>query len=497
MKNIFKVSALALCLMVTACSDFLDLKPRDMKVVSTVEDYRDILATYMRLVKTVDPLQEPLVFGEAYCSPKFVCAGLCGIYTGETTVQTTSGAAYYNSNSGTYTPDGKALLNWMRPDEEIWNRYYRFLGPINLIIESIPTAEGTDEDLRNYVKGEALAWRAYSFFKLLQFYSPYKQNEYGIPLTLTAIKDIGIAKPVRAAQSECFAQILKDCNEVLALLEKTGTHPWNCIYRKDFVQAMMAAVYHWKAMSGAAEATDWAQAEKYASAAMNMRSLTNESAVLKALFDCSRVNRMKPFEHDECYIRLKEGSWRQLLNETFRMAYYAENTEKRVDGIPKPEHLAMFKATDIRRQAWFTADGRSDKYSLLQDSYGAILIPFRLAEMYLIKAEALARQGKAGEAVAVMTEFCKARYTDDQTIPTDADKLLQLILDQRFCEFYHENDMRWFEMKRLGVKVERIVEGERYVLLPNDFRYTFPIPRRELELNVKMKQTPGWENVNY
>ena len=486
-----------ICFSTVACGDFLDLKPRDMKIVSTVEDYRDILATYMRLVKTIDPLQEPLVFGEAYSSPKFVCAGLCGIYTGETTIQTTSGAAYYNANSGAYTPDGKALLNWMSPDNELWNRYYHFLSPINLIIENIPTAEGKDEDLRNYVKGEALAWRAYSYFKLLQFYAPYKQNEYGVPITLTAIKDIGTAKPVRQTQSAGYAQVLKDCNEVLDLLTKTATRPWNLIYREDFIHAMMASVYAWKAMSGAAEDTDWANAEKQATLAMRQRQLTHESSILKMMFDCSRTNRQVPFENDEYYIRLKEGSWRQLLNESFKTAYYSDSNDPRVDGIAKPEHLAMFKNTDIRRTAWFMEDGRSNKYNLLQDAYGAILMPFRLAEMYLIKAEALVRQGKNAEAEAVMKEFCGSRYTQEQTIPTDGQKLLQLILDQRFCEFYQENDMRWLDMKRLGVRLERIVEGERYVLEPDDFRYTFPIPKRELELNTSMVQTPGWENVNF
>ena len=119
----------------------------------------------------------------------------------------------------------------------------------------------------------------------------------------------------------------------------------------------------------------------------------------------------------------------------------------------------------------------------------------RLAEMYLIKAEALVRQGKIGDARVVLQEFCSARYTDEVEIASDPETLLQEILDERIREFYQENDFRWLDMKRLGVRVERLVSGERFILQPDDFRYSFPIPLRELQLNKNMVQTPGWEKV--
>ncbi|MFR4036534.1 MAG: RagB/SusD family nutrient uptake outer membrane protein [Butyricimonas faecalis] len=61
-------------------------------------------------------------------------------------------------------------MSWMGTNDNCWNRYYSFLGPINMIIEGIKTADGDDERLRDYVQGEALVWRAYSYFKLLQYF---------------------------------------------------------------------------------------------------------------------------------------------------------------------------------------------------------------------------------------------------------------------------------------------------------------------------------------
>ena len=115
--------------------------------------------------------------------------------------------------------------------------------------------------------------------------------------------------------------------------------------------------------------------------------------------------------------------------------------------------------------------------------------------MYLIKAEALVRMGKVSDAQNVLREFCDARYTEKEDIPADEETLLQAILDERIREFYMENDFRWLDMKRLGVSMERIVNGERYVLESDDFRYCFPIPAKELELNKNMVQTPGWDRI--
>ena len=112
-----------------------------------------------------------------------------------------------------------------------------------------------------------------------------------------------------------------------------------------------------------------------------------------------------------------------------------------------------------------------------------------------VKAEALARQGNAGEAAIVLKEFKQSRYTKAIEIPSGADEVLKEILNERLLEFYMENDMRWLDMKRLGVSMQRVIAGEKFTLEPHDFRYTFPIPEKEMALNKNMVQNPGWENI--
>ena len=63
MKKLYILIALTSLFFVQSCDKFLDLKPENIQVVSTIEDYRDILASYMRLLKTVDGSQKPVLGG--------------------------------------------------------------------------------------------------------------------------------------------------------------------------------------------------------------------------------------------------------------------------------------------------------------------------------------------------------------------------------------------------------------------------------------------------
>ena len=45
MKKLYTLIALTSLFFVQSCDKFLDLKPENIQVVSTVEDYRDILAS--------------------------------------------------------------------------------------------------------------------------------------------------------------------------------------------------------------------------------------------------------------------------------------------------------------------------------------------------------------------------------------------------------------------------------------------------------------------
>lgn len=496
MRHLKYIIAALLCIQMSSCNKFLTLTPHDTKVVNSVEDYRDILASFMRYLKTPTLPSQDVVMGVGLSTLPFPSSevdGSLSIYTGESNL-TTESSYYYDRTNNVYTQTGKNALTWLNTNSSAWDNIYSFLGPINLIISSVPTAEGSDENLRNRVLGEALTWRAYAFYKLLQLYSPMKDNRLGIPVYLTPEKEIGEAMPERKSQTEVFQRILDDCNQALDLLTKTTYNDWNCAWNADFINAMMADVYAWKACSGAAADTDWANAEQHATAAMRGRNLVSSADMLKTIFDCSDNAYSKDLKNDEFYLRIVDGRWTYICDFTY--AYYEDGGV--ADGLVNKVNYRKFADNDIRKKAWFSADGtHNDKYNLIgSDMSQGCIMPFRLADMYLIKAEALVRQGKTGEGKAVLDEFRSHRYTGSlPTIGNDSEALLKVIHDERFKEFYMEGDKVWLDMKRFGDTMERTIAGEKNYLTADDFRYCFPIPAREMQYNKKMEQNPGWESV--
>lgn len=496
MRHLKYIIAALLCIQMSSCNKFLTLTPHDTKVVNSVEDYRDILASFMRYLKTPTLPSQDVVMGVGLSTLPFPSSevdGSLSIYTGESNL-TTESSYYYDRTNNVYTQTGKNALTWLNTNSSAWDNIYSFLGPINLIISSVPTAEGSDENLRNRVLGEALTWRAYAFYKLLQLYSPMKDNRLGIPVYLTPEKEIGEAMPERKSQTEVFQRILDDCNQALDLLTKTTYNDWNCAWNADFINAMMADVYAWKACSGAAADTDWNNAEQHATAAMRGRNLVSSADMLKKIFDCSDNAYSKELKNDEFYLRIVDGRWTYICDFTY--AYYEDGGV--ADGLVNKVDYRKFADNDIRKKAWFSADGtHNDKYNLIgSDMSQGCIMPFRLADMYLIKAEALVRQGKTGEGKAVLDEFRTHRYTGSlPAIANDGDALLKAIHDERFKEFYMEGDKVWLDMKRFGDTMERTIAGEKNYLTADDFRYCFPIPAREMQYNKKMEQNPGWESV--
>src|SRR5690606_17069648 len=105
-------------------------------------------------------------------------------------------------------------------------------------------------------------------------------------------------------------------------------------------------------------------------------------------------------------------------------------------------------------------------------------------EALLIQAECRIRLGMVQEGLQTLEELLRKRYLDGSYL-TDysftQQKALQLVLMERRKELLIRG-LRWSDLRRLNqdpsteTVLERHVDGVRYVLKPNDIRYTLPIP---------------------
>ncbi len=501
--------ALSLLILTTSsCSDFLTVQPRDKKIVSTVADYRDMMASYLLPITTINP-SSSLLSGSFKSAtggnsiPSFGSVGaVLAVFTGE--VPLAVAKPYYDVDlGGAITSVGRKVASWQYQNWDVWTRNYAFIGNLNVILNGLDSAVGDDEEMRNYIKGEALVWRAYSYFKLLQYYSPYNNNELGIVIHLDPVTNIGTTKPKRNTQKESFEQIISDCYQALDLIKESGSGRWNFAFREDFINAMLAGVYTYKGLSASAEGSDWQNAEKHATLAIGNRKLINTSAELVKFFNASLSGitaALGGYKSDEFFIRIMGGDNSTALFGTGNFASFYTNRSPSIgpgDGTVNNLYFEKYSDNDLRKSVYFRSN-KNSKYSLESltlllggsGSYG-LLMPFRLAEMYLIKAEALCRQNKP-EAYDVLEYFKESRYSVPSERAHNMDELLEEIILERELEFYQEVDMIWLDIKRLGKTLVKSIENEEYVLEPNDYRLSFIIPESEMIRNDNMVQNPGW-----
>lgn len=133
--------------------------------------------------------------------------------------------------------------------------------------------------------------------------------------------------------------------------------------------------------------------------------------------------------------------------------------------------------------------------------------PFRLSEQYLILAEAAVESNQATIANNALTALRQKRISGYQPVNYTDSQLRQQIRDERSKELIGEG-FRMSDLRRwnLGftrdgnytynpdVKNIMVYAGLQVSYNPGDYRYVWPIPADEMEINPQLagQQNPGY-----
>jgi hypothetical protein len=158
--------------------------------------------------------------------------------------------------------------------------------------------------------------------------------------------------------------------------------------------------------------------------------------------------------------------------------------------------LQAFEPDDARKQLWLGDNEQYYPYKYKVVTPGSPTTEYtmvlRLAEQYLIRAEAWARSGHPEEARADLNVIRQRAGLRDMGVTT-TELLLATILHERRIEFFSEWGHRWLDLKRTG-KVNAVMSG----VTPGkggswqSYKQWYPIPRSELLLNHNLVQNTGY-----
>ncbi|WP_077436518.1 RagB/SusD family nutrient uptake outer membrane protein [Sphingobacterium sp. CZ-UAM] len=473
------------------CKKYLQYTPADTRFLIDMQSIKQTLASYLynfqRNAKFLGDAPGPWLRDCYYSTTYLEYADVWSFYNLDT-------------KPSALTEVEKRLVDRTKLNNPEWASHYAIVGFMNLIIaEGLKTTD--NEEMKNYVVGEALVHRGYSLFKLLQYYSPVDDPALGIPLNTSIdanYKDLDLS---RKSQKEVFDRIISDLTDAEARINKTSPRAsYNIFYNYNVIYRLLAQVYHWYAsVSGSTEY--WTQAEKYADLAIN-----DQKAAAGALpLDLPNLKRL-------CFTGSvvtgaigTEGYPESIFNMNEITASYTNY------GYKFDLWNSLYHDNDLRKRAWFLSANKQT--TPIADLTPADINPisnklaalgpyrkfpaFRLSEQYLIWIEALAHTN-LDKAKEILKVWQSRRYSGDANgyySPGTAQELVAEVLKERKREFILEGDILWLDMKRSHTSEIRTVQGNQSKLEGNDWRYQFMIPDSETEKNPGIKQNPGWSDV--
>ena len=338
---------------------------------------------------------------------------------------------------------------------DLWNAYYTWIANANYLLNISQSMTGTDA---NYIKGQAYAIRAYSYFMLAQWFArTYVGHEDDPCVPLFDSKDFdGSTHAYRATVAQVYEQIDNDIDMAVSLLNGTTQQ------RPDHIGYAVALGL--RARIALVE-EDWNMAYNSASNAISAsgKSVLDVSDFM-GVNDATAGNVMWGAQIPADNVGMYASLWAHMCTDKA----YGQRAPKQIS-----KWLYNKMSANDSRQAWWTenntgvgSDARVQaKFNVKEGTeWEGDYIYMRVEEMYLTAAEAACRLGRTSAAKNNLNALMSKRvpgYTCNKTGTSlgtltneETGSLLEEIILQRRIELWGE-DGRILTIRRLRQGLER------------------------------------------
>ncbi|UFH34557.1 RagB/SusD family nutrient uptake outer membrane protein [Flavobacterium acetivorans] len=379
------------------------------------------------------------------------------IWYGNTTQN--SANFFYN----TLIPTHPTLANW-------WNNSYSQIYAANAVIEGVAGSTKLLQADKDQLTGEAKFARAFVHFYVLQLWAnvPYVTGtDYRYNSTLK-----------RLPTAEVYAKIIEDLESATTLLPEEYTNPTRVRPNSYTAQALLARVYLYAGM--------WPEAVNSASRVLNKTGTYTWITELNNVFLKESRATIWQYAPRTPTRNTDEGT-------TFIFNAGPPNSVALTSSL-----INAFETADQRKAKWIRSiskEGTTWYHAYKYKKTGSntpqleFSIVLRLAEMYLIRAEARARQGELSNAKEDLNVIRNTAGLGNTAAVTQ-DEILDAILHERQVELFSEFGHRFFDLRRFGA-LDRTLSG-----IKADWNNTdnlLPLPQNELNLNPNI----GPQNSGY
>lgn len=350
---------------------------------------------------------------------------------------------------------------------QVWPIIYRVINSTNLLIEGIPTLDDPKFSNADDVLGQAYGLRALAYFDLLRMFGEHyiPDSDFGLPLLLQPIPENDfnqIPSIPRSTVAETYAQINQDLDLALSFLTESLDQGTMNYYAALALRARVA-LYQ----------------KNYAVAKAAADEIIEEGG-FELLDDLDELYYTTEVTAETIFDREFNDQDQSSFND-----YTIGRDEYNLD-----QNLINATETGDQRASFYGFSRNADRILKYTDGTNANNAKvFRLAEIYLIRAEAAALlSGNPNSGLADINRIrLRAGIVPLGSLPS-MDAFVDALLQERRIELAFEGH-RFFDLVRFN-KTEAVLG------IP-DFRKIFPIPRNELQVAEPgiLVQNPGYETL--
>lgn len=350
----------------------------------------------------------------------------------------------------------------------IWRYGYNYIYQANSCIENLNAAAKLTAGIRQQLTGEMEFSRALCYFYLVNIFGD-------VPLVTTTGYQKN-AVMARTPVADVYTQIITDLKDAQAKLNAAYPAADRGRPNKWTAAALLARVYLYR--------QQWQQAADAASSVINSGAYTLESDLNKVFSPAGNgvIWELMPVQAS---YNTAEGATFIPSSATVKPPY-ALTTYL----------LNAFEPGDKRKSSWLgknTVSGTAYYYPYKYKVRSGTTkteanIVLRLAEQYLIRAEAQAQLGNTTDALSDLNKI-RVRAGLPALSGLNKQDCLTAIMKENRIEFFAEWGHRWFDLKRTG-QADGVLGAEKTNWQP--YAAFYPIPQSELLENVNLVQNPGY-----
>ncbi|MFI5138329.1 MAG: RagB/SusD family nutrient uptake outer membrane protein [Sphingobacteriales bacterium] len=445
-------------LSVVSCKKFVDIPPSPQLIATGA-----IFSDDNTAIAAADGMYASMRTG----SPSFENGAIsiyCGLSADEI-VNTSSSSAYGPFFKNAIPANNTTILAtfWAGP----YNTIYR----ANAILEGLNKATALSDSVKKQLTGEMKVVRALTYYYLTNLYgdvplvtsSDYKQN----------------ATVARTASAKIYQQMVADLTDAESLLNNNYASMGKARPNKQTATALLAKVY--------LSAKDWTNAEAQASQVIN-------SGLYNLVTDLNSV-----FSEDSNETIWEIASPGEAGNTAEGTMFIPSSSKVKPTFTMSPYLLNAFEPGDLRAANWLNSNTVSGAtyyypYKYKNRTTASVTeydIVLRLAEQYLIRAEARAQQSssKIPDAINDLNMIRSRAGLAPLPNTISQSQCLAAVAQERRVELFAEWGQRWFDLKRTGT-IDGILGQEKTGWQPYDAYY--PIPYKQIIANPALTQNPGY-----